>query len=99
VVDVRRIVPQDFDAMNFVLYCARDGAVDIEGRRLTLLVAPMSGFYDLPAEKNPGRTQMRIAYVETPERMKLVPELFKELLQGFLKRLEQITPVSAEIPR
>jgi aspartate aminotransferase len=99
VVDVRRIVPQDFDAMNFVLYCAREGAVEIEGRRLTLLVAPMSGFYDLPAEKNPGRTQMRIAYVETPERMKLVPELFKELLQGFLKRLEQIAPVSAEIPR
>jgi aspartate aminotransferase len=96
VVDVRRIVPADFDAMNFVFYCAREGAVEKEGKRLTLLVAPMSGFYDLPAAENPGRTQMRIAYVETPERMKLVPELFKELLQGFLKRLEQFAPAAAE---
>jgi aspartate aminotransferase len=99
VVDVRRIVPEDFDAMNFVLYCAREGAVEIEGKRLTLLVAPMSGFYDLPLPNNPGRTQMRIAYVETPERMKLVPELFKELLKGFLKRLEQLRPASAETRR
>jgi aspartate aminotransferase len=81
VVDVRQIVPAGFDAMDFVLYCAREGAVDLEGKRRTLLVAPMSGFYDLPPGKNPGRTQMRIAYVEPPERMKLVPLLFKELLQ------------------
>jgi len=81
VVDVRQIVPAGFDAMDFVLYCAREGAVDLEGKRRTLLVAPMSGFYDLPPGKNPGRTQMRIAYVETPERMKLIPLLFKELLQ------------------
>ena len=81
VVDVRQIVPAGFDAMDFVLYCAREGAVDLEGKRRTLLVAPMSGFYDLPPGKNPGRTQMRIAYVESPERMKLIPLLFKELLQ------------------
>ena len=99
VVDVRRIVPQDFDAMNFVLYCAREGAVEMEGKRLTLLVAPMAGFYDLPATENPGRTQMRIAYVETPERMKMVPGLFKELLQGFLKRLEQVRPASVQTHR
>jgi len=99
VVDVRRIAPADFDAMNFVLYCAREGAVEIEGKRLTLLVAPMSGFYNLPAEANPGRTQMRIAYVQPPERMRLVPELFKGLLQRFLKRLEQAAPVSAQVRR
>ena len=95
VVDVRRIVPAGFDAMDFVLYCAREGAVDLEGKHRTLLVAPMSGFYDLPPGKNPGRTQMRIAYVETPERMKLVPLLFKELLQGFLKQPAQQTHATA----
>jgi aspartate aminotransferase len=73
--------------------------VEMEGKRLTLLVAPMAGFYDLPLKKNPGRTQMRIAYVETPERMKMVPGLFKELLQGFLKRLEQIRPTSVQTHR
>jgi aspartate aminotransferase len=49
---------------------------------MTLLVAPMEGFYNIEKEeKNPGRTQMRIAYVETPERMKLVPTLFCELFK------------------
>jgi aspartate aminotransferase len=57
----------------------------------------MSGFYSLPAEANPGRTQMRIAYVQPPERMRLVPELFNGLLQRFLKRLEQAAPVSAQV--
>jgi len=85
VVDVRRIVPESFDAMDFVLYCAREGAVQLHGTARTLLVAPMSGFYDLPAKRNPGRTQMRIAYVETPERMKWVPELFAALLQAYLR--------------
>ena len=95
VVDVRRIAPPAFDAMDFVLYCAREGAVELGGRRLTLLVAPMSGFYDLPPAENPGRTQMRIAYVETSDRMKLVPRLFSELLHGFLKRLDSRAPAAA----
>jgi aspartate aminotransferase len=95
VVDVRRIVPEDFHAMDFVLYCAREGAVELEGKRFTVLTAPMSGFYDLPAEENPGRTQMRIACVEPPERMKLVAPVFKGLLQGFLQRLSRRQPAAA----
>ena len=55
--------------------------------RYTLLTAPMSGFYDTAAgEPNPGRTQMRIAYVPPPEEMRLVPRLFAELLERFLGR-------------
>ncbi|MEN8007940.1 MAG: aminotransferase class I/II-fold pyridoxal phosphate-dependent enzyme [Candidatus Krumholzibacteriota bacterium] len=85
VVDVRNIAPDDFDALDFVLYCARTGSVDIEGRPLTLLTAPMAGFYSVdPGAPNPGRTQMRIAYVESPERMKLVPELLAGLLKQYL---------------
>jgi aspartate aminotransferase len=87
VVDVRNIVPADFDALEFVLFCARTGSVQVEGRPLTLLTAPMAGFYSVAAGvTNPGRTQMRIAYVDTPERMKLVPELLKGLLEQYLKR-------------
>jgi aspartate aminotransferase len=86
VVDVRRLVPDEFEAMEFVLYCARRGTVERKGDRYTLLVAPMSGFYSVPpGTPNPGRTQMRIAYVEPPEQMKLVPGLFAELLRGFLR--------------
>lgn len=85
VVDVRKIVPEQFDAKQFVLYCAREGKVDLNGKKYTLLVAPMEGFYNVAGhERNPGKTQMRVAYVEPPERMKLVPGLFSALLKQYL---------------
>lgn len=84
VVDVRNLVDEKFNAQDFVLYCAQEGKVDLDGEELTLLVAPMAGFYGLPAgAPNPGRTQMRIAYVETPGRMAQVPALFARLLKQF----------------
>ena len=84
VVDVRNVAAPGFDAMEFVKYCASEGAVEVDGKQLTLLTAPMAGFYTTPAgETNPGLTQMRIAYVEPPERMALVPRLFAELFRKF----------------
>jgi aspartate aminotransferase len=50
----------------------------------TLLTAPMAEFYDLPdGAPNPGRTQMRIAFVDSPERMARVPRLFSELFARY----------------
>jgi len=87
VVDVRNIAPADFNALDFVLFCARDGQVELGGESLTLLTAPMAGFYTMkPGVANPGRTQLRVAYVESPERMKLVPELLANLLGQYLAR-------------
>ena len=84
VIDVRAIAPPDFDAMDFVLWCAEKGRVDIDGRAFTLLTAPMAEFYDLPdGADNPGRTQMRVAYVEPPERMARVPQVFAELFERY----------------
>lgn len=84
VIDVRNVVKPGFDAIDFVLYCAGEGAVDLNGVQTTLLVAPMKGFYDIAkGEKNPGSTQFRISYVETPENMLKVPELFVKLLKQF----------------
>jgi aspartate aminotransferase len=84
VIDVRNLVPESFDAKDFVLYCAREGSVKIDKKAMTLLVAPMEGFYNVAkGEKNPGRTQMRIAYVEPSERMRLVPSLFDELFKTY----------------
>lgn len=88
VIDVREIAKPNFDANDFVYYCASKGKVAIEKNwvieQTTLLVAPMAGFYS-PAEweENPGKTQMRIAYILSPEEMKLVPILFKELFDQF----------------
>lgn len=85
VVDVRELVPAGFDMMEFVMFCATQGSVEIDGERVTLLVAPMAGFYSVPAgQPNPGLTQMRIAYVEPPAKMKLVPKLLVELLRKYL---------------
>ncbi|MFI5334783.1 MAG: aminotransferase class I/II-fold pyridoxal phosphate-dependent enzyme [Chlamydiales bacterium] len=84
VVDVREIFGTDFDAEDFVMFCAQKGGVSINGVKTTLLVAPMSGFYSSrPGELNPGKTQMRIAYVEPPEVMQEVPHLFAELLRNY----------------
>ncbi len=84
VIDVRAVAKPGFDAMEFVMYCASKGKVRVQDQDLTLLVSPMSGFYSVPAgQPNPGRTQMRIAYVETSERMKLVPLLFAELFKQY----------------
>jgi len=85
VVDVREIAPADFNAQDFVMFCAQKGCVEIDGENLTLLVAPMAGFYSIPSgEKNPGLTQMRIAYVAPADKMKLVPELFEKLFKKYL---------------
>ncbi|MEW6281942.1 MAG: aminotransferase class I/II-fold pyridoxal phosphate-dependent enzyme [Candidatus Eremiobacterota bacterium] len=85
VVDFRRMAP-DFDAMDFVMWCASEGAVEQDGQRMTLLTAPMEGFYDDPKS---GRTQLRIAYVETPERMQRVPDLLAALVTEYLARRSQ----------
>ena len=84
VIDVRNVVKPGFDAIDFVLYCAYEGSVNLNGVETTLLVAPMKGFYNIPkGEKNPGSTQFRISFVETPENMAKVPELFVKLLRKF----------------
>ncbi|MGE5677963.1 MAG: pyridoxal phosphate-dependent aminotransferase [Pseudomonadota bacterium] len=84
VIDVRNVVKPGFDCIDFVLYCAGEGSVNLDGVETTLLVAPMKGFYNVPkGEKNPGSTQFRISFVETPEKMAKVPELFVKLLRQY----------------
>jgi len=84
VMDVRNIVKPGFDSIEFVLYCAQKGAVECDGVETTLLVAPLKGFYDPSlGDKNPGKTQFRIAFIETPENMNKVPELFVKLLKQY----------------
>ncbi len=84
VIDVRDIAADGFDALDFVLWCASEGFVERDGRQITVLTAPMSGFYSVPeGAPNPGRTQVRVAYVESPERMAAVPVLFADLFRQY----------------
>lgn len=85
VIDVRNIVDENFSALEFVKWCASEGEVNVDGKSLTLLTAPMAGFYSVPdGVPNPGRTQLRVAFVETPEAMQAVPALFAGLLKKYL---------------
>ena len=85
VVDVRNFVPDEFSALEFVMWCAAEGSVEIDGKAMTVLTAPMSGFYSVPdGAENPGRTQMRLAYVVPPERMAMVPDVLAQLLRKYM---------------
>ncbi len=87
VIDVRDVVDDGFEARDFVLYCAREGGVTIDDEVWTLLVAPMEGFYNsAPGEKNPGATQMRVAYVEPLDKIRRVPLLFSILLKQYAEK-------------
>ena len=78
--DVRNIAKPSFDAKAFSLFCAEEGSIDLDGEKYTLLVSPMDGFYRaIDGQTNPGLTQMRVSFVATPDKMKMVPELFAEL--------------------
>ncbi len=84
VIDVKNVVKPGFDSIDFVLYCAGQGSVDMDGVETTLLVAPMKGFYNIENDdENPGKTQFRISFVESPENMAKVPELFVKLLKQY----------------
>lgn len=74
VIDLRKMVPDNFQVLEFALFCAREGKVNLDGTDTTLLFAPM------------GRTQLRIAYVLDEERMYKVPLLLKHLLDQYLKQ-------------
>jgi aspartate aminotransferase len=82
VIDLVNVVAPSFDAAAFACDCAERGGIDVEGRTYTLLLAPMSGFYAAP-HTPASRTQLRVAYVETPERTALVPAIFAALLERY----------------
>jgi aspartate aminotransferase len=81
VIDVRGVARAGFSAQEFVLYCAREGSVQVDGQPWTLLVSPIGGFYDRASGL--GTTQMRIACVEPEAAMDRVPRLFAELLRQY----------------
>ena len=84
VIDVRNLAQPNFNSTDFVMYCTKEGLVELDGHKYTILTAPMGGFYKKQdGNPNPGITQMRIAYVESPERMELIGEIFAKLFADY----------------
>ena len=82
ILDFKNITDKVFTTSKFVDYCASNGKVKLEGRYYTLLLAPMNGFY---TKQNLGETQVRLAMVESEERMMITPIILKKLLSEYLK--------------
>jgi aspartate aminotransferase len=51
-----------------------------------MLASPMEEFYEVRGEGNPGKTQMRVAYVESPDKMNLVPKVFADLFRQYMEK-------------
>lgn len=87
VVDFKRCVDNNFNASDFVRYCAIEGKVGINGIPTTVLTSPMSGFYiKRDGQPNPGDKQIRISCVETDDKMGLVAPILAKLLKDFLNK-------------
>ena len=82
VLDFRDITDDKFDTTDFIHYCATKGKVQIKGTYYTLLLAPMSGFYN---SRDKGKTQVRVAIVEDLDRMELAPKVLKQLFNKYYK--------------
>ena len=76
IIDFRNIVNGNFNAREFVKYCASKGKVNLNGKYFTLLIAPMERFY---MKSEMGRTQLRLAMVEKEENIKKIPEILYSL--------------------
>lgn len=80
VLDFRNITDHQFNTTDFIHYCATEGKVQINGTYYTLLLAPMSGFYN---SREQGKTQVRVAIVENLDRMELAPKILKQLFNKY----------------
>ena len=81
IIDFKNITDNNFSAGDFIEFCAKKGKVELNGQYYTLLLAPMSGFYNIEEK---GRTQLRVAMVETPDKMKLAPIILSKLFAQYL---------------
>ncbi len=82
VIDLRNIVAKNFNAEDFIQFCAKKGKVKINNELYTILLAPMNGFY---TNKKNGKTQMRVAIVEDPDKIKITPIVLSELLKSYTR--------------
>ena len=85
VIDFKNIVDDEFNIINFIEYCARKGKCMVDKNNYTILLAPMTGFY---FNSNCGKTQARIAIVESKSLIEKVPHILSKLIKDYLYYLK-----------
>ena len=73
---------EKFDSKDFIQFCASKGRVEYKDKFYTLLLAPLQNFYLKP---NRGKTQLRIAMVESPSHIKKIPKILKKLFYTYFR--------------
>ncbi|MFL3008870.1 MAG: pyridoxal phosphate-dependent aminotransferase [Candidatus Neomarinimicrobiota bacterium] len=81
IIDFRNITEKNFSAIDFVNFCAEKGKVYLDGDYYTLLMAPMERFYKNPSK---GKTQLRLAMVESVELIQKIPKVLSLLFSSYL---------------
>ena len=76
IIDFKNIAKKNFDSRDFIQFCASKGKVEYKDKVYTLLMAPLENFY---LKSNKGKTQLRLAMVETPAQIKKIPTILKKL--------------------
>tara|TARA_B100001250_G_scaffold354053_1_gene327695 strand:+ start:1872 stop:3170 length:1299 start_codon:yes stop_codon:yes gene_type:complete len=82
IIDFKNICKPEFDANDFIQYCAKKGCVKYNKIDYTLLFAPLNEFY---SGDEKVKTQIRIAIVEKPKYLKLAPIILSELFKEYSK--------------
>ena len=85
VIDFKNIIDDEFNIINFIEYCATKGKCMVDKNNYTILLAPMTGFY---FNSNCGKTQARIAIVESKSLIEKVPQILSELIKDYLYYLK-----------
>ena len=80
VIDFRMIFNKEFDIEKFIEYCATIGKSTINNNHYTILLAPMTGFYD---DNSNGLTQARIAMVESKDKIIMTPDILSSLIEDY----------------
>ena len=82
IIDFKKIANENFDSNKFVNFCAEKGLVEFDKKMFTVLLAPMKGFY-----KNSyiGKTQVRLALVESEQLLEIAPKVIATLFKIFSK--------------
>ena len=80
IIDFKNLVTEDFDTSDFTQFCAIKGKVNIDNIFYTILLAPMGSFY---RDSIYGKSQIRIAIVQSYKIMKLVPKILAKLFFEF----------------
>ena len=82
IIDFKKIANENFDSDNFVNFCAEKGSVKIDQQMYTVLLAPIKGFYK---NSHIGRTQVRLALVESSQLLETAPKVISTLFKDFSK--------------